>query len=549
MLWRKHKSASISASESGRRIRIACTRCCHGGDSDGAIRSRWLLAPNGIKYALYYLLTLSISVAHALPIPAASTSSKLNLMVGLSNVELQPDSYIITTPSSITEAATVAINPLPGLSGHLARADAHAGISAASILKTGGTITSVQPVFDIEMRHQTLAESWWPGPLAARAKAVSEAGFSDFVITAKPGAELTLGWNLELLNLDTTPLASLSLMQHAVSIAVTPLNGESTITKTITLGLSALSQDGETRWQATDTPGSADIGDWLTDALGKGDALAAATAGGPTVTILLDTVQARGSSGEQKLTIDVDVTHKEYAIEAPLAPVKRVAEQAGSGDSDAMVHWDAGKRQLTFDVLPLNVLLDAWENPITGLGEADPLSGGYLEIDPLTYIGNFDGSGYFDSKGSIRLRTRDGQVAMEAALQGLIYDERLYESEGFNVFGPLLQTTPFIDFNSQWLLAFYERLNSESLYLPELFIGIEPENGLTREVGALNWSEDFSANVHATLSFAGIQPVGLPGSAALLLTGLLILKLRDKNPIAGRLYRLSIKGREILRFR
>jgi len=186
-----------------------------------------------------------------------------------------------------------------------------------------------------------------------------------------------------------------------------------------------------------------------------------------------------------------------------------------------MTHWDADRQRLSFDRLPLNLLLDAQGSSIEDADNADPLSNAYLEIDPLVYTGDFDGEGHFIGTGKVRLISRDGETLFEAAISGLAYDERLYALEGFNLFGPLLGPAPLTGSESKWLLAFYERMNGQTFYLPELFIDIGlPAEG--KSPGS-RWRSDFSSPASASLSFAGPEVVSLPGSTTLILIGLLSL--------------------------
>jgi hypothetical protein len=457
----------------------------------------------------------------AVPIPSASTSSKLNLSVSLSGVQMQLPRFSPTETSAYTATAATGLDPLGGLSGHFANADSVATVQSPNGFSSGVNYSGAEPAFNINIQHETLAESLWTGPMGARASAGSSASFSDLTVTAMPGATLTLDWDFYDLQLESTPLASMSAIKHMVSVTVDPFAESGSTPRIFSAGFSAVARDGQTQWTAFDLPGSTAISDWLAVVLGNDNKLPTIPLEGPTLTLPLDAGSSSNSPGPRDLTIALDVTHLEYSIEAPLAPVRPVAELAGSEETGAMTHWHADRQLLSFDRLPLNLLLDARGAPMQDADNTDPVSNAYLEIDPLVYTGDFDGEGHFVGTGKVRLISQDGETLFEAALSGLAYDERLYALEGFNLFGPLLDPAPLTGSESKWLLAFYERMNGQTFYLPELFVDIGlPTEGVSP---GIRWDSDFSAPASASLSFAGPEVVGLPGSATLLLIGLLSL--------------------------
>jgi hypothetical protein len=477
------------------------------------------------------------AAAMAVPIPSASTSSKLDLSVTLSAGLLGSVPVSPLETSAQTATAATGLDPLQGMSVHFASADSESSIEPVS---TGG---DVEARYRISMQHDTLAESLWSGPMGARASAGSSAGFSDVTVRAMPGDTLTLDWSFDELRLESAPLASLATMQHMVSITLDPLAEDGGISRTYSAGFKAIARDGEIHWTAFDFPGSTAISDWLATVLGTDTGLPTVSFDGPTTTLSLASDSLTPSPGPRDLAIELDVTHLEYSIEAPLAPVKPVAELAGSEETGAMTHWDADRQRLSFDRLPLNLLLDARGSASEDADTTDPASNAYIEIDPLVYTGDFDGEGHFIGTGKVRLISQDGETLFEAALSGLAYDERLYALEGFNLFGPLLDPAPLTGSESKWLLAFYARMNGQTFYLPELFIDI----GLATEGESpgSRWDSDFSAPASASLSFAGPEVVSLPGSATLILIGLLsLVKTRSAR---GRTFRSrqSVKGDEV----
>jgi hypothetical protein len=486
-------------------------------------RFRQFIYPLAASAVLGFPPCVISGAAMAVPIPSASTASELNVAVSISGAQLQSALYTITGTATQTATAATGLDPLGGQSGHFATADGSSYIQSIERITAGPGFSFSSPILNIGMQHQTLAESLWSGPMGARASAVGSAAARDLTLTAAPGATLTLAWNFEELRLGTTPLASLSTMQHMVSVTLLPLSGEMNRPAIFQAGFGAASRDGETRWKAFDFPGSTAISDWLAALLGQDNKLPGGPIKGPTLTLPL---AGNGSSlpdGTQELNLAIELSHREFSTEAPLAPVSPVGERAGSEETGAMAYWNAGKRQLSFDQLPVNLLLDAGGASISGDNGTDPLFNAYLEIDPLVYIGEFDRDGYFEGTGNVRLISHDGAILFEAPLSGLGYDQRLYDLEGFNLFGPLLGATQIAAGDSHWLTAFYQRMNGKKFYLPELFLDIGPS--MQQALPGGRWDSDFSAPANAALSFAGPQVVSLPGSATLVLIGLLLLHM------------------------
>ena len=149
----------------------------------------------------------------------------------------------------------------------------------------------------------------------------------------------------------------------------------------------------------------------------------------------------------------------------------------------------------------------------------DSLAGAYLKIDPLKYVQEKGGAGYFESSGDLQLVAEDGEILFQAAVPGLLYDERLYESEGFNLFAPLLDSKVFDPGSSQWLREFFKRMNSDVFFLPELFLDIGLPVGFAPTED--RWASDFEVPVNAALSFAGPQvSISISGTTGLFLIGL-----------------------------
>ena len=475
-----------------------------------------------IKTVFVFLLafigsTLS-GVVHALPIPSALTESDFNLSVQLSGVELYPAPFLPTSASVTTTTAATAVDAVGDFSGHSATADSRAAIQAHDRVSKGGSLSPREPVFNITMANRTLAQSWWNGPVGARATAGSQAGFDNVDVTVAPGAALTLAWDFDLLNIRTTPLASRAMMQHMVSIALTPRSSGASESQIFSVGFSAVSRDGEIEWTAYDIRDSTAIKVWLGDTLSQLSTGVTTPLTGPTVIIpLAPRTTVSGVTGED-FTLSLEVSHVEMATEAPLAPARPVGELAlaKSNETSAQVHWDADTGQLSFDLLPLNMLFDASGRSMTE-AQGDLLAGAYLKIDPL--VQEEGAAGYFKGSGDLQLVAKDGEVLVQAAMPGLLYDERLYASEGFNLFAPLLDSKVFDLGSSQWLRDFFKRMNSDVFFLPELFVDI----GLPAEADPTDdrWALSFDAPVNAALSFAGPEvSVSIPGTTELFLIGM-----------------------------
>lgn len=203
------------------------------------------------------------------------------------------------------------------------------------------------------------------------------------------------------------------------------------------------------------------------------------------------------------LLVRVDNNHTEISYEAPPAATNQIGVTVGHTyfeDNDAYrLHWDAGSRYLSFDKMPINTLINAQNQ----YNQNDPLSNGYIEIDPLYLLTHLDGRDYFLGS-ELRLYDENDQLVFRASLPSIAFDDELFENQGFNMFAPILNILEADPVASNWLQEnFFSNITVDSSLLPVLFIGFDPsciESDL--------WSEDFDAPLTAVLSFSD----GVPSS-------------------------------------
>lgn len=162
-----------------------------------------------------------------------------------------------------------------------------------------------------------------------------------------------------------------------------------------------------------------------------------------------------------------------------------------------------------------------------------------LEIDPLQLITSYDGREYFAGK-ELRLVDKNGNVLYRASLPNLVFDDRLFESQGFNMFAPILNILEADENNSNWLRDYLSKTGLDSLLLPELFIGFDPVDN----AGNI-WKHNFNAAAKTILSFGGAPltaptAVPLPNSFILFALGLAGLSIIGQSRKRKFSYSVSI---------
>lgn len=210
-------------------------------------------------------------------------------------------------------------------------------------------------------------------------------------------------------------------------------------------------------------------------------------------------------------------THTEYSAEAPTVATNQVADKIGylASDNGNQIHWDASTGLLSFDRLPINTI----GSLINQADSTEPLLTGYLEIDPLQFITQLDNKEYYAGK-NVRLVDEYGNILYEASLPSIVFDDSLFAKQGFNLFAPILNVLAADTSTSNWLDNYLSKSQINSLLLPELFIGFNP-NIIDNNI----WSGNFDAPVSAFLSFTGIAPISEPSTLWLLFIGILLFRL------------------------
>ncbi len=400
-----------------------------------------------------------------------------------------------TTIRGLQENLGVSQAVASGISIHKAVADANLVVDIAAEVRTGGMPSIAGTIASFSISQMTHATAFTLDPLFGRS-AASTQGAAGWVWLYQDQESdirdsfLRLTWDFEDLQLQTAPTSSLAYIRDTVTTVQVTQEGQFRLDE---VGFLSTMENGVATTRAFDLPGSRVIRDWLADSLDWGPGMLTLDPDAESLAVSIPLLK-----GFDELALAIFSTHNELSYEAPPSAVIQVEEAAGrrvtGNGSDPQIHWDNPSGTLSFDRIPIDLL-----NSGDTLGGsrrdylADPLLDGFLEIDPLVHIGTFDGREYF-SGGDLRLFDGAQNLALTASVPTLVFEDGLYARQGFNGFAPLLTFEQNSINTSPWLADFLEHVTVDSLYLPELFVGVD-----TIQFGEKN----FSAPVSAFLSFAG----------------------------------------------
>jgi len=200
------------------------------------------------------------------------------------------------------------------------------------------------------------------------------------------------------------------------------------------------------------------------------------------------------------LLVKIEHVHTEYSIEAPAKATNQTEEKAGNKGT-SKVYWDPVEGKLSFSPFLINVLNNGESDFVGEKYINDPLNGGSLIIDPLLFSNSIDGVDYF--KGDqVMLIDRNGKLLLRASLPTVVFDDSLYDQNGFNLFAPILNILEVNSDDSQWIQDYLYRGGLDSLLLHELFVGFDAKQ--------ISWKESFEAPANAFLSYTGIPVSQVP---------------------------------------
>ena len=456
-----------------------------------------------LKLVLVVMIGLLPFRGYASFIPQAATSS--NQVI---TATIDGSSILFGTVSAQTQTYAMAIS---ANTGALTYPAFHLAQSSAQVLiptNLNNTVGTFYSAFD------TSATAFSSQPLFSRSSAIGQSSIYAW-ITPSLSSSLNLDWQINQLNLIAEPTSTFSYMSDIVNVVQQTASG--LVRETVGGFYTFLENGKQTIGFVGDNVVSQAFKSWFdSNTTLAGNQL---TLNQNAVSLSVDISLPKH---ETPFFLGIETFHTEASYEAPPVATNQVDEKIGylgSGADSNQLHWDANSGTLSFDRLPINTLTTFFGSQYPD----DPLYGGYLEIDPLQLLTQADGRDYFFGK-EIRLVDSKGKILFKASLPSIVFDNELFKKNGFNLFAPILNILAADPSASKWLQDYLSKSNINSLLLPELFIGFDPNNGDV-------WSDSFSAPVKTVLSFTGVQSVPEPSVIMLLAFGFiaLIVTLRKKR--------------------
>lgn len=458
----------------------------------------------GIWFGLIFIAS-SVQASPLIP-PHADVYSQATLTAEFSNTLFFPYLSIpITTVTTDASTASISFS-----SGAVQVGSATSDLSVS-------TPALPQPVkdmvFSFSSSHKAIAATDSLSSSFTKSFAQSH-GFANGVIARDASAgqipsELQLAWDFQDLSLRAQSKSAFSLLSHTVQLV--ELVAGQTVPSVTNLGFSFIISDGEIV-SASNFSGDTNYFNWFDDnfELYSGE-IRFVDQSEP----LFANIPLLASPFSN---FRVDVSHQQYAANAPPGYTPQVAEKAGfsksSGVAEPKVYWDQELGILSFDSFATNVLSGFDTGGIMPAYETDALIRGVLEIDPLTFLGEYDSRVYF-SGDEVRLVDENGTVLLRANLPAIAFEQNVISDQDFNLFAPIFDIIELQTDGSVWLQDFLQRAAFDSPYLPELFVALDIEN-----LGANPWESSFEVAAEAVLSFTGPNlTVDVPESSILVLLG------------------------------
>ncbi|WP_152565146.1 hypothetical protein [Methylobacter sp. BBA5.1] len=465
-----------------------------------------------------FIVASSLSLnAQATSIPFAETSSDLVITVSI------PDSvplYSLANASSETYTRAVSTS-----TGQQTSPTMHSAIASAmvQIPNDGETTATFHNTF------HTASGAFSAEPLFSKGAAIGHGSVVN--LTNTTSSFLNLNWDFTKFNLKTEPVSAFAYISDTINITQLSASGLRT---TSSYGFFTFVENGK---HTTEFLGDFNVADslrnWFDDNIMHFQNQLMLKEDAQALNVDIPLLTHNGL-----VVLGIDNTHTEISYEAPPAAAYQVEDKIGHFAPDSksgQVHWDADRKILSFDDLSINTLTNEFNQHY----ENDPLNGGMLEIDPLQLITSYDGREYFAGK-ELRLVDKNGNVLYRASLPNLVFDDRLFESQGFNMFAPILNILEADGNNSNWLRDYLSKTGLDSLLLPELFIGFDPVDN----AGNI-WKHNFNAAAKTILSFGGAPlkvptAVPLPNSFILFALGLAGLSIIGQSRKRKFSYSVSI---------
>lgn len=452
--------------------------------------------------------------------PFALTSTQTNITAFVDQGSLEKQ-----LAQAATRTVAIAMSSSPGGAAYVNQPSVHHAVATAEVfVPDDSTQTYFQTAFS------TRVETLTTGPLFSKASAN---GQGLVISTVSPDAQtLNFTWEWEKSNpftIQTNPTASFSYVTDVINVV--QLSPTSSLAKTTTIGFRISMENGKVTTHFTDysrySNGTVvndikgDIEQWFGTKINDmipGQVTLKDDAGSLTVEIPL-----LQNLSNNFTILAIENLHEELSIEAPPRATNQVDENAGSlDDNGAQLSWDADTGTLTIAPVVIDLLNDRSSNRFNDKFADDPLNGGFLEIDPLQWVKDADGRKYFTGD-QVRLLDKDNNVLFRASLPSLVFEDELFELQGFNLFAPILNILETNTGTSQWLQDYTSKISIDALLLPELFIGFDP---MGMGSGDSFWNKNFSTSARAILSFSGIPSnIPEPLSIYLVMIGLIALMI------------------------
>jgi len=334
--------------------------------------------------------------------------------------------------------------------------------------------------------------------------------------------ELEVTFNINQMEIEATPTNAFSVIRDTIDI-VQQTGGQTSIER---VGFVITTENAQTNLYPIDSTGSHIIDTWLAENIHPTSNGASAS---PKSKITVPIPFQNPTSALETTHLSVQNIHTEASYEVPPRAVPQTGRIAGFTPTTAdetNIYWDFDKKVLTFDPMPINILTNGEDFPISDNYLQDLLLGGTLTIDPLLQFTRYQGREYF-SGDSFNLYDRDGNLLFKASLPTLIFEDTLKNYQGYELFGPILNIKLAKTGQSEWLDKFLQEINFDSDFIPELFVDLGT-------VGENLWQQSFATQAKVIISFATpyYRRVPAPPSLLLLLPGLaLLLVIKRKQPL------------------
>lgn len=442
-----------------------------------------------LPFLLFFLFS---PATWAIGVPSAVTATKQII-----DIKVEDAIFLGGTATANTNALATTISTQPGFNeNNLQSPTAHSAL--ANIAVSIPTTTSLATLI---IEGNTASSSFSKEPLFARSFVYGNATSTNYLLPTTAGSALKINWQFEKYQIQNNPAVSFSEITDTLRVSTQYVSIQSGLTV------------GEKVSNSFSFTNSIENNHFVSSLFPESNTNEFNIQGSFPEIVMPLTAEI-----DHFLMIEIEHIHTEYTIEAPATATNIIDAAAGNKGNDETVKmfWDPDAEMLSFSRIPIDVLNNGIGNGLQTKYIDDPLNGGYIEIDPLSYLETEDGNSYFEGD-EIRLIDKFGNTLLKASLPTLVFDDDLYDLNGFNFFAPLLNILDVNLVDSLWLKDYFEQGGLDTLLLNELFIGVDTEGFF--------WDQRFEAPVIASLSYTGFSEAKIPEPMMLILflIGLIML--------------------------